>query len=61
MPPFVALGAGKALALPLRLQFEEALPGQLGLAVEIAPKRLHHLRQEMLEVLADRCYLRHRV
>jgi hypothetical protein len=60
-PPCVAPGARKAVALPLRLQFEKLLPRQLGLAIQIAPKRLLHLCQEMLEVLADRCYLRHRV
>src|ERR1019366_1435558 len=46
----------KAVALPLRLQFEELLPRQFGLPVQIAPKRFLHLRQEVLEVLADRCY-----
>jgi hypothetical protein len=58
-PPFVPLPAGTAVALPLRLQLEEALPRQLGLALQIAPECLLHLRQEVLEVLADRCYLRH--
>jgi hypothetical protein len=53
------LGAGKTIPLPLRLQFEKLLPCQPGLAIHIAPKRLLHFRQEMLEVLADRCYLRH--
>ena len=45
-PPasFVALGPGEAVALPLRLQFEEALPGQLRLPIQIAPERLLHVR-----------------
>jgi hypothetical protein len=31
------------------------------LPVQIAPKRLLGVRQEMLEAFADRCYFRHRV
>jgi hypothetical protein len=47
--------------LPLRLQFEKLLPGQFRLAIQIPPETLFHLCQEVLEVLADLCYLRHRV
>ena len=47
--------------LPLRLQLEKLLPGQFRLPIQIPPETLFHLRQEVLEVLADLCYLRHRV
>src|SRR5271157_5023612 len=61
LTPFVRLAAGKAVSLPLRLQLEKPPPSQLGLAIQIAPECLLHLPQEVLEMLADRCYLRHRV
>src|SRR5438128_10705122 len=59
--PFIPSPARETVALPLRFQLEKALPGQSRLPVHIAPKRLLEIRQEMLEVFADRGYFRHRV
>src|SRR5271167_1450561 len=58
-PPLISSPARKAVSLSLRLQFQEPLPSQLRLAVHIAPETLFHLRQKMLEMLGDRCNLRH--
>src|SRR3989442_6746703 len=57
--PFIPPPAGKAVPLPFRLQLEKPLPRQSRLPVQIAPETLFHLSQEVLEVLADRCYFRH--
>src|SRR5207245_737420 len=58
--PFIPSPARETVALPLRLQLEKSLPGQSRLPVQIAPKRLLEVCQEMLEVFVDRCYFRHR-
>jgi hypothetical protein len=60
-PTLVRRPTRKAVALPLRLQFEKSLPRMPRLSVQIAPETLFQLGQKMLEMLVDRDYLRHRV
>jgi hypothetical protein len=47
--------------LPLAQQLEKLLGGPLRLALQVAPKTLLQFLDKMLEMLADRDYLRHGV